>query len=82
MKEIALRAQIPEFATLDIDARAKRIAASREGQCATSLSGGEPDYLPPPAAAVGPPFGARGFVRLSFADLIEGIQRLKRFLRA
>jgi aspartate aminotransferase len=37
------------------------------------------------AVAAGSPFGAHGFIRLSFAvpdkDLVEGIDRIKRFLR-
>ena len=48
MKPIAVRAQIPESATLEINARAKKIAAQGQGARVISLSVGEPDFPPPP----------------------------------
>jgi len=51
VKPIAVRAQIKESATLAMNARAKRIAASGEGARVISLSVGEPDYPPPPQVA-------------------------------
>lgn len=51
MKPIAVRAQIPESATLEINARAKKIAAQGQGTRVISLSVGEPDFPPPPQVA-------------------------------
>jgi aspartate aminotransferase len=51
MKPVAVRALIAESATLQMNARAKKIATSGEGARVISLSVGEPDFLPPPQVA-------------------------------